>query len=231
MSEDRSIWSPLVRRLDPLRRCVRLDLRGHGNSPWIENTTGASLAEDVAQVVGEAEFRMPPILVGHSLGGSAVTMYATQAEVHAVVNIDQPMRFGDFARMVQPFKEGLRGSRDDFVEARIAISLAFGRPDNLSSEDSDRLDRWHRNAAQEHVLAIWSAMLDWDPDDLTAFAETVMPQLRAPYVEIHGRDRGADYTEWLQRLLPAARVEVWPGNGHYPHLGEPDRLAALILSL
>lgn len=231
LSEDRRVWSAVVNHLERDRRCIRLDLRGHGDSPWVENTTGASLSADVAEVIAAAHLDAPPIVVGHSLGGSAVTMYATQAEVHAVVNVDQPMRFGDFAATVQPFEGRLRGSREDFIQARIEISLALGRPTGLSEQERRQLDEWHRGAVQEHVLAIWSAMLEMTPEDLTAFAESVMPAIRAPYVEIHGDDHGRDYIDWLQALVPQARVETWPGNGHYPHLGEPERLAALILSL
>lgn len=157
-------------------------------------------------------------------------MYATQADAHAVVNIDQPMRFGDFAASVQPLADRLRGSHEEFIQARLEINHALGRPAGLIERDQMRLDAWHRGAVQEHVLAIWSAMLEMTPHDLNAFAESVTPQVRVPYVEIHGDDRGASYSTWLKALVPHARVEVWPGNGHYPHLGEPERLADLIRS-
>jgi len=231
LSEDRRVWSRVIQHTGRHRRCVRLDLRGHGDSPWKENTTGASLSDDIAEVVAAAEIDSPPILVGHSLGGSAVTMYATAADAHAVVNVDQPMRFGDFARTVQPLVSRLRGTRDEFISARVEISLALGRPGHLDDQDQLQLDEWHRSAVQEHVLAIWGAMLDGDPEELTAFAESVMPQIRAPYIEIHGEDRGEDYALWLRALIPTARIETWPGSGHYPHLADPERLAALILSL
>ena len=34
------------------------------------------------------------------------------------------------------------------------------------------------------------------------------------------------YAGWLAGLVPTAEVEVWDGDGHYPHLVEPDRFLA-----
>lgn len=231
LSEDRLVWSHVVELVQEHTRCICLDLRGHGDSPRAADMSGGSMVADVTEAIAAAGIDEPPVVVGHSLGGSIVTMHAAAAPAHAVVNVDQPMRFGDFARSIRPYEAQLRGTPDEFVRARIEISLALGRPANLTDVDRARLDTGHRSADQDDVLSIWGAMLEWDPDDLTAFAESLMCKVQVPYVEVHGEDRGEGYVQWLRELVPSARVEVWPGNGHYPHLGEPARLAELIVSL
>jgi pimeloyl-ACP methyl ester carboxylesterase len=40
---------------------------------------------------------------------------------------------------------------------------------------------------------------------------------------LHGSDPGAGYMAWLSDVIPQARLEVWPDEGHYPHLVEPVR--------
>jgi pimeloyl-ACP methyl ester carboxylesterase len=44
-----------------------------------------------------------------------------------------------------------------------------------------------------------------------------------PYLSLHGIDPGEDYTHWLRKLVPSATIEVWPDQGHYPHLLHRDR--------
>ncbi len=29
-------------------------------------------------------------------------------------------------------------------------------------------------------------------------------------------------------MLPHAELEVWPGSGHFPHLADPERFAAML---
>ena len=48
---------------------------------------------------------------------------------------------------------------------------------------------------------------------------------------IHGGDPGPGYAEWLASARPGATVEVWEGDGHYPHLVHPERLAARVTEL
>jgi len=54
---------------------------------------------------------------------------------------------------------------------------------------------------------------------------------RLPLGRQPGRSRlvpGPEYLEWLNRELPQAGVEIWPGSGHFPHLAQPFRFAELL---
>jgi pimeloyl-ACP methyl ester carboxylesterase len=63
------IWNDLARRLSPSTRVMAIDLRGHGESDWDENSKYSTRvhADDVISVI-EAVKITRFILVGHSLG-------------------------------------------------------------------------------------------------------------------------------------------------------------------
>lgn len=226
LTEDRRGWDPVVAHLNDRFRCVRLDLRGHGQSSDAEDYSALAMAEDVAELVAEAQIAQPPLVVGHSLGAVVATAYATQAPVRGVVNIDQSLRLGDFAAALQPLAPLLQGP--EFHETLLAIFDGLGVPETLDPRYRTYLDDLHRDARQKVVLGVWGLVFDSSPDELTAIAESLLGAVTAPYLAIHGSDPGPGYAAWLGAALPGAMLEVWEGAGHYPHLVDPGRLAARI---
>jgi pimeloyl-ACP methyl ester carboxylesterase len=86
ITENRHSWDPIVAEVAANHRVLRVDLRGHGESPKADSYDISELAADVEALVDE-----PPLLVGHSLGGTVVTAYAARFPVRGVVNIDQSL--------------------------------------------------------------------------------------------------------------------------------------------
>jgi pimeloyl-ACP methyl ester carboxylesterase len=227
LTEDRRGWDPVVAHLNARFRCVRLDLRGHGESSDADDLSALAMAGDIAELVAEAQIAQAPTVVGHSLGAVVATAYATQAPVKAVVNVDQSLRLGDFAAALQPLAPLLRDPAT-FLDTLLAIFDELGVPDSLDPRYRTYVDALHRGARQKVVLGVWGLVFDAAPEELTAMAESLLGALTVPYVAVHGTDPGAGYAEWLGAALPGATVEVWPGSGHYPHLTDPGRMAARI---
>lgn len=226
LTEDRRTWDPVVPLLEDGFRLVRLDLRSHGESSDADDLSALAMAGDVATVVAEAGIDVPPLLVGHSLGAVVVSAYAAAGGPSAgIVNVDQSLRLGDFAAGLQPLAEGLRGPGCTEVVNAIFESLGTDRlgPDALAY-----LTECHDATRQEVVLGVWDVVLESEPTQLTATAEGLLGALRVPYLAIHGSDPGPGYEAWLTNLLPSATVEVWDGDGHYPHLVDPTRFAARV---
>jgi len=221
-TEDRHVWHRLVPLLESDFRCVQLDLRGHGASSDADDLSAFAMAEDIATVVREAGIDEPPLLIGHSLGGVVVSAYATQAPTRAVVNVDQTLRVGDFARALQPVADALRGP-----DWRAALHIVFSSLgiDQLDADDRtyvlDKIDA----LPHEVLLGVWGLVLDGDPDELTALVESLLPAIDVPYLAVHGGDPGDDYGSWLTKLIPTTTFEVWDGVGHFVQLVEPQRLA------
>jgi pimeloyl-ACP methyl ester carboxylesterase len=224
-TEDRRAWDTVVPLLDDDFRCIRLDLRGHGASSDAADFSAVGMVDDVAEVVRESAVDEAPLLIGHSLGAFVSTVYATQGPCSGVINIDQPLRLGDFATAIQPLREMLRG--DQFAKALDIVFAELGT-DALPDGVRTYLDAKHAAARQEVVLGTWDLVLDTDPVELTALGEQLLAQVRVPYLVINGAEPAPGYVEWLTASVPTATLEVFGTGGHYPHLAQPERFAARV---
>ena len=226
LTSRRQGWEPVTDLLAQDFSCVRVDLRGHGDSSTAAEYSMPSLVGDVRAVVEELALG-EPALVGHSLGCTVAAIYAAAHGARAVVCVDQSLRFGDFAEFVQQqHADALHG--DHTMEGVLAIDRS------LVLEPYSAIDEMERRVLafpREVVLGIWEALLTTPPDELTATAEAILPRIVAPLLSLHGSPPPPDYESWLTALVPSARVEVWDGSGHLLHLVGPERFAARVRSL
>ena len=225
LSEDRRTWDVIVELLTDRFRCVRLDLRGHGESGDADDYSAIAMAGDIATVVAEAGIDEPPLLVGHSLGAVVATMYAAGSPVRGIVNVDQSLRFDDFAAALLPLADLLRGP--EFEPTFMAVIAGLGA-EGLDPATSARLDELHSMAREDVVMGVWGLLLDAAPGELAAVTDPVLAAIDVPYLAIHGNDPGPDYEPWLRETVPTATLEVWERGGHYPHLADPGRFTERI---
>ena len=221
----RQTWDPVTNLLTQDFTCVRLDLRGHGaSSPGPEYST-LSLVGDVRAVVDELALG-EPALVGHSLGATTVAVYAAAHGARAVVCVDQSLRFGDFAAVVQPQADALRSERAMETVLSIDRDLQL-EPYGGIKDMEQRILAFPR----EVVLGIWDALLTTPSEELTAIAEATLPRIAVPVLSLHGSQPPSDYEAWLTGLVRGAQIEVWEGSGHMLHLVDPERFAERVRPL
>jgi pimeloyl-ACP methyl ester carboxylesterase len=221
----RQTWDPVTTLLAGQFTCVRLDLRGHGASSRATEYPMVSLVSDVRALVEEIALGEPAI-VGHSLGASIAAVYAAAHGARAVVCVEGSLRFGDFARLVQAHSEDLRSQRT--MQAVLSIDRALGLDPYTGIQD---IERRVLEFPREILLGIWEVLLSSTPEQLTAIAETILPQITTPLLSLHGSSPPPDYAAWLTGLTPSARVETWGGTGHMLHLVNPQRFAARVRPL
>jgi pimeloyl-ACP methyl ester carboxylesterase len=220
ITESRRAWDPLVPDLATDHTVVAVDVRGHGESAFAATYDSQAMAGDVAAVLAALELD-DPLVVGHSMGGIVVTAFAADHACRGVVNIDQSIALGDFQDLVRGAEPMLRS--DDFGGVITALFDSMQGP--LPADEVARIGALRR-PDQGVVLGVWAPLLELSRDELDALVASLAGQVRVPYLALHGIDPGAGYTSWLQGVIPTATVEVWDGDGHYPHLVQPARFLA-----
>jgi pimeloyl-ACP methyl ester carboxylesterase len=182
ITESRHSWDPVP--LSDHYRVVRVDLRGHGQSPGQQPYDLPTLAGDVHAVVERESTGEAPIVVGHSMGGAVVTAYASLFPVGAAVNVDQPLALVQMQAQLQQAAPMLRGDGlADFIGALFAQMYGALDPAEVA-----RLSALRR-ADQEVVLGMWSPLLDLSADDLGTLVQQIAalpPGTR--YLSLHGMD-------------------------------------------
>jgi pimeloyl-ACP methyl ester carboxylesterase len=229
LSFDRRMWRPVMdalKRIEPGRRVVALDLPGHGDSPGWAAYDVETLAEGVYRAVSAARLA-PPVVVGHSMSAVVATVYAARYPTAGVINVDQPLEVASFARLVQSLAADLRGPRFAEVWARFEASMHA----ELLPPAGRALLASTRRPSQDLVVGYWRDLLERSPVELGAWAGDVLAELRAkhvPYLVVSGTEVSTDYRRWLGEVLPQAEILVWPESSHFPHLADPDRFAGVL---
>jgi len=218
ITENRHSWDPLVADLARDHRVLRVDLRGHGESPMADGYGVDELTGDLAALVDE-----PPLVVGHSLGGMVATAYGAMFESRGIINVDQSLDLAPLQAGLLQQAELLRGEAFPMVMTALFDSLRGVVPD----------DEWARLTSlrrfdQPVVLGVWSVMLDSSPEELAATVSAMVTGVSSPYLSLHGIDPGPGYAGWLTERIPQAQVEVWPDLGHYPHLVRSEDFLARV---
>jgi pimeloyl-ACP methyl ester carboxylesterase len=209
----------LSARLAAGHQVIAVDLRGHGSSSRLAPYDAFTMAADVHAVVEDAHAR-EPLLIGHSLGGVVATVYASQFAARGVVNVDQPLELSGFREMLRTVEPMLRGDERSFRSVIDGIMELLAPP--LPDDERARL-RAHSSAEQDVVLGVWDLVLTAAPDEIDAVVRETATRVKVPYLALLGTDVGDTYEPWLTSLIPTSVVEVWPGDGHYLHLVEPER--------
>ncbi len=221
-------WQRVGRRLTDRRRVIGVHLRNHGVSPWAETVTYEAMAADILALMDRLDLARID-LVGHSMGGKAAMVAALTAPERvgrlAVVDIApvpydhdhtteiDAMRGLDLARV---------GARAD-AEAALADAL----PDaglrafllqNLESTAAGYRWRLDLDGIARHM----DELTDFPPlDDVHDGPVLLLSGGRSGYVDEAGRNA-------MRSFFPNTRFEHWPEVGHWPHVEQPDAIAALL---
>src|SRR6516162_6621933 len=190
---------------------MALDQRGHGDSPWTREWAYGTrhYIADLHQIISGWEFG-PPILVGHSMGGHNVMVYAgTYAEtVPAIVAIDSPATYPAFAKQALKEMAERPSRRFDSLEAAVAAFRTV--PDDtvaapevmrqvaLNSFRQDSQGKWVHKMDRRTMLR--------EPID----GWQLLPQIQCPalYVRPASSPMPRDYGEEIAARIPRGRLAV-----------------------
>lgn len=226
---DRRIWQPVVERVrarDATRRIVAFDLPGHGESP-------PQLPHDFDHLINVLERALEaadveePILIGHSMSGAIASLYGARGTVKAIVNVDQPPEIAPFVQLIRSLREQLRGPGFDDVWKMFQASFHT----ELLPPDVRTVVEQNSRPRQELVLSYWATLLDNPAEEVVAAVDTALASIatnKTPYALVVGQPLPPPLTAELKQKLPQLQIHEWSPTGHFPHLANPDRFAALI---
>lgn len=225
---DRSMWNATLAelsRLDPARQTLSIDLPGHGQSDPAESY-GMDVVVDLLHEAIDAADLASPVMVGHSLGAIAATIYATKYSTSGVVNVDQSLRTDQFSGFLRSMADQLRGPGFPSIWRGFLESMHTERLPPNAQELLAATSTPH----QDLVLGYWDDVLTRDPAEMNAMAEAGQASLRAlPYMYVAGEELDAQDRAWLLEHLPQTVVKVLPGSGHFPQLAHPEEFALCLL--
>jgi pimeloyl-ACP methyl ester carboxylesterase len=210
---------------------MALDQRGHGDSPWTQEWAYGTrhYIADLHQIISAWDFG-PPILVGHSMGGHNVLVYAGThcAMVRAIVAIDSPATYPAFAK--QALKEmAERPSRQfDSLEAAVA---AFRTVPNDAVAAPEVMRQVALNSFRQDHKGKWIHKMD----RRTMLREPIdgwplLPQIQCPalYVRPATSPMPRDYGEQIAARIPRGSLAVVPDSHHHVLLDNPKGLISVL---
>ena len=235
-------WSHLVTRLETTHRVVVPDLFGHGASdkPRGDYSLGAHAAT-LRDLLDRLDIDRVT-LVGHSLGGGIALQlcYLFPERVDRLVLVSS----GGLGRSVSPILRAATLPGAEVVIPVIASGWVRTRLEGLGSAlgrlglrpPADVREAWHGFTSlsdadsRRAFLATTRAVIDPGGQTVTAHDHLPMDE-DIPTLVVwgtHDRMIPAWHATTAHQAIPTSRVELFHSAGHFPHLEEPDRFAALL---
>jgi len=217
-------WGAIAKQLSAHHRVLSLDLRNHGDSPWVDGMDYRDLAGDVAHFI-ETHGLGPATVIGHSMGGKTAMMLAlTRPElvkrlvVVDIAPVERETGFGAYINAMSEVPLPACESRADVEEhledvVRTKMVRTF-LVQNLMRDDAGF--RWRINL---------SALAD-GMDQIADFPEPDHHQsYRGQTLFVAGAQ--SDYIQShhmgdIARLFPKSHVAHIPGAGHWLHAEAPE---------
>jgi len=238
-----AIWESLVGGLDGHFTVYRWDARGHGGHArsGTEPPTVGRMARDLAGLIAHFDLKRP-VVVGHSMGALTLWEYIGRygcGRLSRICVVDQSPCvvtddrwalgiYGDWpSERDAAFVAGLE---TDFVETVIGL-ISFGKNRRAreryetGSSSVQRLRNYLQGLDPQPLIAIWKSLAaaDYRP---------VLPSIDAPALLVYGSESnyyGVETGEYVRRSIPDARLVVYDGADHSPHIARPQRFVADLL--
>ncbi|GAA2747873.1 alpha/beta fold hydrolase [Terrabacter aerolatus] len=235
-------WTHLVDRLDTDHRVVIPDLFGHGASakPVGDYSLGAHAAilRDLIDHLGIDRVT----LVGHSLGGGIAMQfcYLFPERVEALVLVST----GGLGRTVSPLLRSATLPGAELVLPVIASSWVRDRVETVGRAvrglgwrpSADASAAWKGFTSlsdaesRRAFLATTRGVIDPGGQTVNALGRLTTGEHIRTLVIWGTRDRmiPVGHAERAHEIFPGAKVVLFEGAGHFPHLEQPDRFASVL---
>ena len=223
-------WQSQARALADEYRVLAMDLRNHGESPWVETMSYREMAEDVASFLTREGLEGATVM-GHSMGGkTAMVLALEQGElVSRLIVVDiAPVAY---AHTHLPYIKAKQAVDLDAVSRRSEVDLVLQEaiPErglrsfllhNLVTEGG-RL-RWRINLEALHDNMDDLVSFPDPVDDLSYDGPTLfLAGAESQYLQLAPLPR-------IRTLFPASEIDAIAAAGHWLHADQPQAFLARV---
>jgi pimeloyl-ACP methyl ester carboxylesterase len=234
LTDSGSGWPGAERHWGSTYSLLAVDQRGHGDSPrftrrQLDTHPGEVMVDDAVGIL--SQLAVPPVVVGHSLGGAVALAVAVRRPelVRALVLEDPaPLGPGDRQRDAARAEEFLAGVQDS-LDARDQDELVRLRREKHPSWPEDEL--LVTGVAEQQMDLAYLAHGDFKP---TTRWPDLFANVRVPTLVVSGDDpSGVCITEDVERGIaetgnPHVRVVRVPGSAHCIRREQPSVFYATV---
>jgi pimeloyl-ACP methyl ester carboxylesterase len=231
-------WLPFAEALSDQHACICWDARGHGghpNHPVAAPNSVQRMAQDLRELLSHLDLG-PATLLGHSMGALTVWEYVREfgcRDIDRLVLVDQSPKlltdddwrhgiYGDFSG--DRSNGFLARLEDDFSEAVLALVGESNNPRARAAHASDdpaltRVRDYLRQLEPGPLIEVWKSLTLADYRD-------VLPAIGVPTMLVHGDAShfySVELAEYVRGAIPDARLHVYEGTDHSPHLWQRER--------
>jgi pimeloyl-ACP methyl ester carboxylesterase len=238
-------WSGIIDRLAETNTVIAPDLLGHGNSDKPRGDYSiAAYANGMRDLLSLLDIEQATV-VGHSLGGGIALQFAYQFPERC-----QRLALVGSGGLGPELSAGLRAATLPGAELVLTALAGVSGPLRLGLQVLERAGRatgWRRVGdlaeagdallalkdveARRAFLRTLRGVVDAHGQAVTALDRLYLAD-SIPMLVIWGsRDPivPALHAETVRSLVPSARIEMFDGAGHWPHLDDPDRFCDALL--
>jgi len=230
-------WLHCAHALADDHRCYCWDARGHGGHPLsVDKEPGVGrMADDLNDLIRHFELRKP-LLLGHSMGALTIWEYIRRYgcdNIGKLCFVDQSPKlitndewkhgiYGDFSESRN--REFVAFLQQDFVEAVLRLVAESNNPRARAGYASNsvgfqRIREYIRTLDPAPLISIWKSLCLADYRD-------VLPMISVPTLLVHGDEShfySLELGQYVRDSIPNARLVVYQGSDHSPHLWQRDR--------
>ena len=211
-------WGVIARRLSDQFFVITVDLRNHGDSPWLDTHNYHVMADDLVEVINSLNIK--PNIIGHSMGGKAAMVLALKRPnlVRNLIIADiAPVKYEhDQSQFIEAMQKVDLSKVEKRSDATLALSK-FVEDKSLQNFFTQSLDikakRWKLNlkvlrSEMAEILSFPKIESEFSGHSLFLKGE------KSDYIK-------SEHRKLIKSLFTKARFATFKEAGHWLHAEKP----------
>ena len=211
-------WGVIAKRLSDQFFVITVDLRNHGDSPWLDTHNYHVMADDLVEVINSLNIK--PNIIGHSMGGKAAMVLALKRPnlVRNLIIADiAPIKYEhDQSQFIEAMQKVDLSKVEKRSDATLALSK-FVEDKSLQNFFTQSLDikakRWKLNlkvlrSEMSEILSFPKIESEFSGHSLFLKGE------KSDYIK-------SEHRKLIKSLFTKARFATFKEAGHWLHAEKP----------